>query len=217
MTGASAGVRRIVGFGDRAVLVELSSPPWRSGLATRLAACLPDARVRAGMESVLVEWPEPAADLLEVTRAAIDSVGLTESALPSTSRTITIPVTYDGPDLHAVAEGLGCAPAEVGAAHRAQRWIVAMMGFAPGFAYLVPDGPPTVGWDALARLDTPRAQVASGSVAVAAGMSAVYPAAMPGGWLLLGRTTVRLFDAADLARPALLGPGDVVVFVEDRS
>ena len=91
-----------------------------------------------------------------------------------------------------------------------------MMGFAPGFGYLIPIGAPLLRWDALDRRDRPRAQVPLGSVALAAGMSAVYPEPMPGGWHLIGTTTTRLFDAADLHAPTLLQPDDVVRFLEER-
>lgn len=215
MTG-ERGVRRIVGFGDRAVLVELESARWRAPLVDRIGRHLPLARVRGGLDSVLVEWAEPAAALVDRVRDAVASLDTSSGSVPSPSRTITIPVTYGGPDLQAAAAALACTAAEVVAAHRSQRWSVAMMGFAPGFGYLVPEGPPTAAWDTLARRDTPRAQVAAGSVAIAAGMSAIYPAQMPGGWLLVGRTTARLFDPDDPIRPTLLAPADMVEFTETR-
>ena len=213
------GVGRVVGFGDRAVLVELASTRWRAPLVDGISQHLPQARVRGGLESVLVEWAEPAAGLVDRVREALASLGTSLTSFTSSasaSRTVAIPVIYDGPDLRAAAAALSCTPAEVVAAHRAQRWSVAMMGFAPGFAYLVPEGPVMAAWDTVRRLDTPRERVASGSVAVAAGMSAVYPAAMPGGWLLLGHTTVRLFDPGESSHPTLLVPGDEVVFTEAR-
>jgi len=86
-----------------------------------------------------------------------------------------------------------------------------MMGFAPGFGYLIPDGRSLVDWSKLARRSDPRAEVPAGSVAIAAGMSAVYPANMPGGWHLIGQTAALVFDV-DRSPPALLAPGDVVTF-----
>ncbi len=92
-----------------------------------------------------------------------------------------------------------------------------MMGFAAGFGYLVPTGPSLLDWSAVARRDRPRDRVPAGSVALAAGMSAVYPEAMPGGWHLIGQTSVRMFDATDAGSPSLLHPGDLVRFIGSGS
>jgi KipI family sensor histidine kinase inhibitor len=124
---------------------------------------------------------------------------------------VEIPVRYggqDGPDLDEVAEELSLRPAEVVAIHVAVTYRVFLLGFAPGFAYLGTVSPRL----ALPRRATPRSQVPPGSVAIAGAQTAVYPFAMPGGWHLLGRTDVRLWDAtAD--RPSRLVPGDRVRFV----
>lgn len=89
-------------------------------------------------------------------------------------------------------------------------YTVRMLGFSPGFPYL--SGLPDV--LAIPRKSTPRLQVAAGSVAIAGGMAGIYPRESPGGWNLVGRTTVSLFDPARL-NPCLLEPGDEVVFVND--
>ena len=81
-------------------------------------------------------------------------------------------------------------------------------GFAPGFAYL---GELPVALQ-VPRLATPRTRVPAGSVAIAGPMTAIYPQASPGGWRLIGRTDVRLFDPA-VRPPARLRPGDLVRFV----
>lgn len=119
-----------------------------------------------------------------------------------------IPVAYDGEDLHAVAEAVGLTPAEVIAAHAGSAYTVAFCGFSPGFAYLRGLDPRLH----VPRRDTPRPRVPAGSLAIAAGYSAVYPLASPGGWHLLGRTDVTLFDP-ERAHPALLTPGMGVRFV----
>ena len=124
-----------------------------------------------------------------------------------------IHVDYSGADLAEVAGLLSCGVDEVVSAHQEQAWSVAMMGFAAGFGYLVPIGRPLLDWSSVPRRDRPRDRVPPGSVALAAGMSAVYPEAMPGGWQLLGSTAARLFDAGADASPTLLHPGDVVRFV----
>lgn len=91
--------------------------------------------------------------------------------------------------------------------HAGAHWRVAFLGFQPGFAYLS-NAPPEL---CVPRLRTPRVRVPEGSVAVAGGYGGIYPAALPGGWRLLGRTAARLFDPAAVP-PSLLQPGDRVVF-----
>ncbi len=86
---------------------------------------------------------------------------------------------------------------------------VYLIGFLPGFPYLgdLPD------WLRLPRRATPRTAVPANSVAIAGPQAAVYPWQSPGGWHLVGRTTVRMFDAGNVERPALLVPGDTVRFI----
>jgi KipI family sensor histidine kinase inhibitor len=126
-------------------------------------------------------------------------------------RVVRIPVQYggaDGPDLADVAAHAGMTVADVVARHAAGRYTVAMLGFAPGFPYLL-------GLDkalAMPRLATPRVHVAAGSVGIGGEQAGIYPRGGPGGWRIIGRTTQRLFDPMR-DPPALLAPGDQVVFV----
>ena len=122
-------------------------------------------------------------------------------------------MVYGGGDLAEVAALLAVTADDVIRAHHQQQWRVAMIGFAPGFGYLEPVGGDLLPWARLARRDSPRSAVPGGSVAVAAGMSAVYPQQMPGGWHLIGRTDRPMFDVTVDTRPALLAPGDRVHFV----
>jgi len=121
---------------------------------------------------------------------------------------VEIPVTYDGDDLAFVAEHWGMSEEDAVAAHAEVEYVAAFCGFAPGFAYL--EGLPEE--RAVPRLDSPRSKVPAGSVALAGTWSAVYPTASPGGWQLIGRTDVVLWDAAR-EEPALLPPGTRVRFV----
>ena len=92
--------------------------------------------------------------------------------------------------------------------HSAAEYPVYFLGFTPGFPYLG-------GLDAriaAPRLETPRQHVPAGSVGIAGAQTGIYPLESPGGWRLIGRTTLRLFDA-QRDPPALLAPGDVVRFV----
>ncbi|WP_149141404.1 urea amidolyase family protein [Gemmobacter caeruleus] len=127
------------------------------------------------------------------------------------SEMVEIPVTYDGADLADVAAHLGLSVAEVIAAHQAATWQVAFCGFAPGFAYMTGDDPR---FD-LPRRPAPRTRIPAGSVALAGRFCGIYPQETPGGWQLIGRTEVPMWD---LARdpPALLRPGVRARFVPAR-
>jgi KipI family sensor histidine kinase inhibitor len=124
---------------------------------------------------------------------------------------LEVPVRYDGDDLAEVASMWRCDVAEVVRRHTAERWTVAFCGFAPGFGYLVADEGGHV-WD-VPRRDVPRTRVPAGSVGLAGPYTGVYPRASPGGWQLIGRTTLQLFDAMR-EPPALLTPGRRVRFVD---
>jgi KipI family sensor histidine kinase inhibitor len=121
-----------------------------------------------------------------------------------------VPVRYggeDGPDLEDVARAHGLTPADVVALHSGREYTAFMLGFMPGFAYLglLPEPLETP------RRKTPRVRVPAGSVGIAGRQTGVYPWASPGGWSLLGRTSLRLFDPwAD--PPSFIQPGDRVVF-----
>lgn len=140
----------------------------------------------------------------------VDTTGDSDSA-PTRPREHEIPVSYDGPDLEEVARLTGLPAAEVIARHMAPTYRVFLLGFVPGFAYLGELDARLV----LPRRGTPRKRVAAGSVGLAGAQTAVYPLDTPGGWHLIGRTTVSLFDPAR-AEPSLFQPGDLVRFVEDR-
>ncbi|MEZ5628292.1 MAG: 5-oxoprolinase subunit PxpB [Rhodocyclaceae bacterium] len=120
-----------------------------------------------------------------------------------------IPVCFDeafAPDLQHLADTRDLTPAEVVALMCGTDFRVYMLGFQPGFPYL---GGLPAACD-VPRLASPRRAVPERSLAVAGRMCAVYPWESPGGWHLLGRTPLRLFDITNTARPALLAPGDTV-------
>ncbi|QQP97693.1 5-oxoprolinase subunit PxpB [Lysobacter enzymogenes] len=130
------------------------------------------------------------------------------AAAAESARIVEIPVAYGGefgPDLDDAASQLGLAAEQLVERHSGGEYRVAMIGFAPGFPYLSGLEPAL----ALPRLATPRTHVAAGSVAIGGAQTGIYPRPGPGGWRLLGRTPLRLFDAARAA-PSLLQPGDRV-------
>ncbi len=133
-----------------------------------------------------------------------------ESALRAPRR-VEIPVTYNGPDLAFVAEHCHLKVSDVIRIHSGTDYTVYMMGFMPGFPYLgkLPEALSTP------RLATPRSHVPAGSVAIAAGQTGIYPLDSPGGWQLIGHTSLALHDARR-APPFLLAPGDTVRFIPER-
>ena len=149
--------------------------------------------------------------------AALAGVILSRQPAPGTppaaraTETVELPVTYDGEDLTEVASLMHLTQAEVIVAHQATTWQVAFCGFAPGFAYVTCDD---AHFD-LPRRAVPRMRIPAGSVALAGRFCGVYPQETPGGWQLIGRTEVPMWD---LSRdpPALLRPGVRVRFEEIR-
>ena len=127
---------------------------------------------------------------------------------PRGGEPVEIPVDYDGSDLAEVANRTGLTEDDVVRRHAGAVYVVAFIGFAPGFAYLV-GGDPAL---RVPRRDTPRTKVPAGSVALAGEFTGVYPREAPGGWQLIGRTDVTLWDLAQ-DPPALLPPGASVRFV----
>lgn len=148
------------------------------------------------------------AELKTELAAAVSRADLTK--LTGESRLVEIPVCYGGeygPDLETVAIGARLSRADVVAQHSGAEYLVHAIGFSPGFPYL--GGLPAA--LATPRRATPRAQVAAGSVGIGGGQTGIYPRTTPGGWNLIGRTPLALFDAKRRP-PALLESGDRVRF-----
>jgi inhibitor of KinA len=122
----------------------------------------------------------------------------------------TIPVRYDGEDLAEVARLTHLDADEVIRIHSEAEYRVFVIGFVPGFAYLGPLDSRLV----LPRRESPRKRVPAGSVAIAENQTGVYPSETPGGWHLIGRTNLKMFDALR-ARPSMLAVGDRVRFVAE--
>ncbi|HEX7130602.1 MAG TPA: 5-oxoprolinase subunit PxpB [Rhodanobacteraceae bacterium] len=149
---------------------------------------------------------DPHASLLARARAALRGLSRVETV----GREVEVPVCYGGahgPDLEEVARHAGLSASQVIEHHAAREYTVAMLGFAPGFAYLL-------GMDRALhtpRRVVPRTRVPAGSVAIGGAQTGIYPRELPGGWMLIGRTPLTLFDPVR-DPPCLLAPGDRVRF-----
>ena len=126
---------------------------------------------------------------------------------PLRSRLHRVPVVYDGADLEAVAAALGRTVEDVVRAHAAPVYRAFMGGFVPGWTYLGPLPKQLQ----LPRRQVPRTAVPAGAVAIAGQQTGIYPLPSPGGWHLIGRTSLRTF-LPDSDPPLLVRPGDRVKF-----
>lgn len=217
------GAPVVAAFGDSAVRVTV---PGRLGLETSArvqatAAAISSAmagragwgRPVAGATSVLVTV-DPIDPGVEAAAARVRELVARLPPIndwPATRPPIEIPTRYggvDGPDLETVATLTGLAPAAVVEAHAGVIYRALFIGFAPGFAYLGVLPPALV----VPRRAEPRVRVPRGSVGLAGEQTAVYPLESPGGWQLIGRTSVVLWDPRR-EPPARIRPGDTVRFV----
>jgi len=158
-------------------------------------------RVAAAYDPLVGDDPDALRRAVAAAAAAADGKPRGDSIVHE------IPVVYDGPDLAEVCDRHGIDRAEFVAAHTAPDYLVEAIGFLPGFGYLA--GLPAN--LATPRRATPRRLVPVGAVGLGGGQTGVYPFASPGGWNLVGRSPVPLFDVAR-SRPSLLAVGDRVRF-----
>nr|WP_191092154.1 5-oxoprolinase subunit PxpB [Kluyvera sp. EC_51] len=206
-------------LGETAVVLELEPPVtlaaqkrvWR--LAQRVAT-LPDVvDVIPGMNNITVTLTDPqtlALDAIERLQRWWEE----SEALEPDSRAIDIPVIYggeQGPDLTEVARLSGFTPKQVVELHASVDYVVWFLGFQPGFPYL--GGLPAS--LAMPRRAEPRLKVPAGSVGIGGQQTGIYPLSTPGGWQLIGRTSLPLFSP-NREEPILLRPGDTVRFVPQK-
>ncbi len=158
--------------------------------------------ITVGFDPLVTSYDKLAGQLRDIEANA--------SALPLQSRHLHIPVCYEEPyamDWQDVTKQTGLTPAQAIQLHTAQTYRVFMLGFLPGFVYLgkVPD--------ALycKRKETPRVRLPALSVGLAGHQTGIYPAGAPGGWQIIGRTPVPIFQGHE-SSPTLFLPGDTVTF-----
>jgi KipI family sensor histidine kinase inhibitor len=196
-------------YGDAAVLVDVVADGYEARWAA--AQALGDALRETGLD-VLATYQHVfvAFDPRRLThadiRAAVAKLEGTP-APPPRGNTLEIPVVYDGPDLQAVAEELSLTPDELVDLHRSQPWTVRFLGsplaapFCEGPRFPAP----------VRRMPTPRVRVPSGSVAISGQQTTIYLGPSPGGWRLIGRTSLELFRR-DADPPVPYRPGDRLRF-----
>ena len=206
---------RIFPLGDAALVCE-SPPPATLDCQRRVWSVAQAARdwphvleVVPGMNNLTVIYDPLEADPDDLTarlKAAWAQPGIAQDL----GREVEIPVQYGGefgPDLKTVADHTGLTVKEVAERHAGGEYIVFFLGFQPGFAYMG-------GLEAALhtpRRAEPRLEVPAGSVGIGGAQTGIYPATSPGGWQLIGRTALKLFDPSRTP-PTLLQPGDRVRF-----
>src|SRR5262245_16698470 len=209
---------RLLPAGDGAVSVELGDEISReaNARALTLERLLLDARVAGLVDTVpsfrsllvqydprVLPWPALRARLLELSSRLAD-------AAPPPGRRVELPCAYGGvhgPDLEEVARRLNLTPADVIALHAGAEHYTYFVGFTPGLPYMA--GQPER--LTIPRLDRPRTKTPPGSVGIGGTQTSIYSVESPGGFWLLGRTPLRLYDPA-AADPILLRAGDRVWF-----
>ena len=204
--------------GDRTVMVEFEpviAPEINEAVHT-LTAAVDSARIPGIVEctpsyhSLGIHYNPLQIGYMEVVRRVREIVESDQRHQRQAVRRVEVPVVYGddfGPDLKSVASIRGLSTEAVIALHSEAAYRVCLIGFTPGFPYL--GGLPEL--LATPRLPTPRTSVPAGSVAIGGRQCGIYPVSSPGGWSILGRTPLRLFDVQQV-EPCLLSPGDEVVF-----
>ena len=199
---------RLRPVGERGLLVEVEELETVHRLHAALRALDQAGVVELvpGYRTLLLVAEQGRAEVLDELAADLPELELPD-ADEVAGEPVEIPVRYDGEDLDEVARLTGLDAEEVVRRHTAPEYTVAFLGFSPGFPYLVGLDPALE----VPRRDTPRTSIPAGSVGLAGGQTGIYPTASPGGWQLIGRTEVTLFDP-DRHPPALLGPGSRLRF-----
>jgi len=205
---------RIAAFGEQALMVELGDVFDETMVAR--ARAIADAWERLGhgpalpaYTSVVLHFDARRKSLETAEHDASDVIARAAPAVSTgTARLIEIPTVYDGEDLTDTAARSGMSVEELIRLHAGRDYTAYFLGFLSAFAYLGRIDPRIVA----PRLERPRTRVPAGTVAIADGQTGVYPLTSPGGWRLIGRTDVVIFDPS-AADPARIHAGDRVRFV----
>jgi inhibitor of KinA len=209
---------RILPAGDRALTVELANEisPEINGRVRALATALARDRLPGIIDLVptyrsLLVYYDPLRTGPEELKACILNLVVGDNVPSSTGKVLAIPVAYGGeygPDMEFVARHAGLSPQEVADIHAGTDYLVYMIGFNTAFPYL---GGMSVRISA-PRLESPRTRIPAGSVGIAQQQTGIYPVDSPGGWQIIGRSPIRLFDPRR-DPPVALEAGDFIRFV----
>lgn len=216
MTRSSTEPIRFLPAGECAVVIELGNAidPDLSARVLALDEALSERPFPGYLEAVpsyrsLLVFLDPRQASLDSVREHVRALGVKRSPKRGRKREVKrVPTVYDGEDLEEVARLVGVSPDEVVRLHSEREYLVYMVGFTPGFAYM---GSTHEKLD-LPRRSSPRTRVPGGSVAIAMGQTGIYPSATPGGWHLLGRAEPRVLFELSREPPSYFVPGDHVRF-----
>jgi len=212
----SEGLLRLHSLGEAALVCELPAPATLAqqqriwALAAEAMQWRGVQEVLPGMNNLSLLFDPVQIDVVELEMQVL-SAWPQLAAAGIQGRQIEIPVAYggeSGPDLAEVARHTGLSPAEVVKRHSAGDYVVYLLGFLPGFAFMGGLAPEL----ATPRRKEPRVAVPARSVGIGGEQTGIYPLVSPGGWQLIGRTSLEMFDPG-AAEPTRLRPGDRVRFV----
>lgn len=209
---------KITPYGDSALLVDYEIEGYSDRVHTRLNHLARSLRAQElwqdivpSYKSVLVVFDSARLSLDEATSRIKDTLEKLPRAPRLTGKTVEIPVVYGGehgPDMAAIKASSGLSVSDIIELHSGQDYRVCMMGFIPGFCFL--SEVPTILQHP--RHHTPRAHVPAGSVGIAGWQTGIYGLESPGGWQIIGRTPLTLFDPSRES-PFLVEAGDRIRFV----
>jgi KipI family sensor histidine kinase inhibitor len=208
---------RVVPFGEGALLVELGNEfhedvvAWARGIAEYWDTTFRYGPAVPAYASVVLRFDPLRIEPIQAEKFVAELLARGDFMLDAPTRPrrlVEIPTTYDGPDLAETAERSHLSVDALVGLHAKRDYTAYFLGFMPGFAYCGRLDPKIVS----SRLERPRERVPAGSVAIADGQTGVYPFASPGGWRLIGRTELAMFDPS-AAGPVLIHAGDRVRFI----
>lgn len=221
-TATDTGFRRFLPAADSGVIVSFADAPDETSALLRARAMA--ALIRAGdygfsdalldvipgMNNIIIQYDPIKTSSKDIMKEVEPLVALVDDASATSGRHWRIPVLYGGdggPDLDEVADRTGMAVEDVISRHLAHPLTVAIMGFMPGNAYLKGTDPSLY----LPRRSSPRKFVPALTLGIVMDMTVIYPLNSPGGWNLIGRVPVRVFEPRR-DDPVLFRPGDTVSF-----
>ncbi len=222
MPGAAPHTPKLVPYGDAALLIKYNAQGYDEGVMRTVQNLAESLRtngywrdVITGYDSVLVSFDPLKSTMEEAARRLTPKLTYSASSKKPAATLIDIPVVYGGrfgPDMHQIMKSSGLTQDAVIAAHSGQEYQVCMMGFIPGFAFL------SAAPQALhhPRHDIPRSHVPAGSVGIAGWQTGIYGLESPGGWQIIGRTPLSMFDKTR-DNPFYLTAGDRVRFIPTAS